>query len=74
MDIAEADKEHEYIVRDIASGGASEAQLAAEVKSLSKEEREELLSKASLPVHITPDHALAMKASHGISYGSSGGK
>lgn len=49
-------------VRHVASAGASKAQLAAEVKSLSKEEREELVSKASLPVYIPPDHALAMKA------------
>ena len=32
------------------------------MRSLSKEEREELLGKAGLPIEIPTDHALAMKA------------
>lgn len=48
--------------RSMASVGDSSAQLAAEVRSLSTEEREQLLSQAQLPIHIPPDHALALKA------------
>ncbi len=49
-------------VRDLASGGESSCQLAAEVSLLTKTERELLLGQASLPITITADHALAMKA------------
>lgn len=49
-------------VRSITSGGDVASQLASEVKSLSKEEREELLREAQLPVVIPTDHALAIKA------------
>ena len=49
-------------VRDITSGGDSTAQLKAEIQSLSKEQREELLAQAKLPLLIPTDHALAMKA------------
>lgn len=49
-------------VRSIESAGDSSAQLASEIKSLSKEEREQLLSEAQLPIYIPPDHALALKS------------
>ena len=53
-------------VRQIASGGDSTTQFAAEIKSLSKTEREDLLKQAHLPVIIPADHALAIKADLGI--------
>ena len=49
-------------VRNIASGGESSAQLKAEIRSLTTEQREELLQRAQLPVVIPTDHALAVKA------------
>ncbi len=49
-------------VREVASGGDSTSQLAAEVNYLSKSQREELLPQVQLPVVIPADHALAMKA------------
>ena len=49
-------------VRDFASGGDSTMQLAAEIQSLTKSEREDLLQQARLPIVIPADHALAMKA------------
>ena len=49
-------------IRNIASGGESSAQLKAEIRSLTMEQREELLQQAQLPVVIPTDHALAMKA------------
>lgn len=55
-------------VRSFTSGGDTRAQIAAEVKSLSKVEREELLQKAQLPVYIPTEHALAMKADLGITW------
>ena len=53
-------------VRSIASGGDSTVQLQAEIKSLTKEERDELLYQAQLPIVIPSDHALAMKADLGL--------
>ena len=53
-------------VRSITSGGDNSAQLASEIKALSKAEREELLLEAQLPVVIPMDQALAMKADLGI--------
>ena len=53
-------------MRQIASGGDTSAQFAAEVKSLSQVEREDLLQQAQLPVVIPADHALVMKADLGI--------
>ena len=53
-------------IREITSGGNSSSQLAAEIKHLSKAEREDLLREASLPIIIPPNHALAMKADLGI--------
>ncbi len=47
-------------IRSIASGGDPLIQLEAEVKSLTKEERDELLCQAQLPVFIHTEHALAM--------------
>ena len=49
-------------VRSVLSGGDSRAQFQAEIKSLSNEERKELLGQVGLPVIIPTDHALAMKA------------
>ncbi len=48
-------------VREFTSGGDSHVQLAAEIQSLTKSEREDLLQQARLPVVIPADHALAMK-------------
>ena len=44
------------------SGGEVSVQMRAELRALNKEEREELLGEANLPVQIPPDHALAIKA------------
>ena len=49
-------------VRSITSGGDTTVQMAAELKGLSKEERDSLLNEAQLPIVIPTDHALAMKA------------
>jgi hypothetical protein len=53
-------------VRAITSGGDVQAQLAAELKCLTKAQREELLQEAQLPVVIPTNHALAIKADLGI--------
>ena len=46
------------------SGGDSNSQLNHEVTHLTREAREAVLGKASLPiqVHVPVDHALAMKS------------
>ena len=49
-------------LRNSISGGDSLLQLRTELRALSKEEREEVLEGANLPVVIPTDHALAMKA------------
>ncbi len=49
-------------IRSIASGGDNHIQLETEVKALTKEERDELLHQAQLPVVIPTEHVLAMKA------------
>jgi hypothetical protein len=49
-------------LRSSISGGDSSVQFRSEIKALSKEEREAVLQEAQLPLHIPPDHALAMKA------------
>lgn len=48
-------------VRDLTSGGDISSQLAAEVKSMTRAERESLLGKANLPITVSPDHALAIR-------------
>ena len=53
-------------VRSITSGGEALVQLASEIKSLNKEDREGLLLEAQLPIVIPVDHALSMKADLGI--------
>ena len=53
-------------IRSFTSGGDSSAQLQAEIKSLTKEQREELLQGIHLPVVIPTEQALAMKADLGI--------
>lgn len=53
-------------VRSITSGGDSVVQLASEVKTLTKAEREELILEVKLPILIPTDQALAMKADLGI--------
>ena len=49
-------------LRTAISGGDVVTQLRSELRCLSKEERQELLQSAGLPVVIPPDHALALKA------------
>lgn len=49
-------------IRELTSGGDASVQLQAVVRSLSKEQREELLGKAGLLIEIPTDQALAMKA------------
>ena len=52
-------------LRTAISGGESPdivTQLRSEIRCLSKEDRQELLQSAGLPVVIPPDHALATKA------------
>ena len=49
-------------VRSITSAGDSSAQLAAEVKALSREDREKILGDIRLPILIPADFALALKA------------
>ena len=49
-------------VREIASCGDSTSQLSAEVKALSKTERQDLLQQAQLPISVPASDALAMKA------------
>ena len=44
------------------SGGASIIQLQSEMRCLSKEERQEVLKNANLPIVIPTEHVLAMKA------------
>ena len=53
-------------VRYITSGGDNMVQLASEIQSLTKAEREELLHNAQLPIIIPTSQALAMKADLGI--------
>lgn len=55
-------------VRHIVSGGDTSEQFAAELKALSKSEREDIIESAQLPVVIPTDHSLAMKADLGISW------
>ena len=49
-------------VRSISSGSESSAQLAAEVRALSREEREKLLPDVKPPIHIPADYVLTIKA------------
>ena len=49
-------------IREAVSGGDAIVQFQSEVRCLSREERQQLLQKADLPVVIPTDHALAMKA------------
>ena len=49
-------------IREAVSGGNSTTQFQSEIRCLSREERQQLLHKADLPVVIPTDHALAMKA------------
>ena len=49
-------------LRTSLSGGDTSAQLQSEIRALFKEERQEVLKEAHLPIEIPPDHALAMKA------------
>jgi len=56
-------------VRESISGNDSTFQLAAEVNHLTREQREELLQQAQLPLVIPPNHALALKANLSIPWG-----
>ncbi len=52
-------------IRTAISGGSGEdtvTQLRSDIRCLSKEERQELLRSAGLPIVIPSDHALALKA------------
>ena len=49
-------------MRDTISGGSSMVQLQAEINCLDKEERQEILKEANLPVTIPANHVLTMKA------------
>jgi hypothetical protein len=51
-------------VGEVISGGSPAEKMDAEVKSLPKDRREELLREASLPLVIPADHGLAMKTTH----------
>ncbi len=53
-------------VRQIASGGDSSEQFAAELQAISKSEREDIIQSAQLSVVVPVDHSLAMKADLGI--------
>ena len=55
-------------IREAVSGGDAIVQLQSEVRCLSREERQQLLQKADLPVVIPTDHALAMKADLSLSW------
>ena len=48
--------------RESISGGASVVQLQSEIRCLSKEDRQEILKGANLPIIIPTEHVLAMKA------------
>ena len=45
----------------VVSGGDTSSQLKAEMKSLSDDQRKELLGQIGLPIVIPIDHALAIK-------------
>lgn len=49
-------------LRTTISGGDTSVQLKDEIRALSREEREDVLKEAQLPIIIPPDHALAIKA------------
>lgn len=55
-------------MRAIASGGETEAvsQLSAELRALSKAERQQLLNEAQLPIVIPLEHSLAIKTDLGL--------
>ena len=53
-------------VREGASGNDSSFQFTAVVNYLSREQREQLLQQAQLPLAIPADHALALKANLSI--------
>lgn len=48
--------------RENISGGASIVQLQSEIRCLPKEDRQEILKGANLPITIPTEHVLAMKA------------
>ena len=49
-------------VREHVSGGTSLEQMESEIRCLSKQERQQVLKGASLPIEIPAEHVLAMKA------------
>lgn len=54
------------LVRGMVSCGDSSSQLQAELRTLSKAEREEILTKAGLSLEIPAEQGLAMKADLGL--------
>ena len=49
-------------VRNTVSGGSSLVQLQSEIRCLTKEEGQDILKDANLPITIPANHVLAMKA------------
>ncbi len=56
-------------LRTSITGGDTGVQLKSELRALTKEQREEVLQSAGLPIQIPPDHALAMKAGLALPWG-----
>lgn len=54
------------------SGGDSSVQMQSELKSLTQQEREEVLADAHLPIVLPVDHSLAMKADLVLTWGKLG--
>lgn len=55
-------------IRDAVSGGEAVTQLQSEIRCLSKDERQQLLGEAGLPVVIPTEQALAIKADLALSW------
>ena len=53
-------------IRASISGGDSCAQLQSELRCLTREERQQVLKEANLPIVVPPDHALGIKAETGL--------
>lgn len=49
-------------LRDSISGGDGATQMQSEIRALTREEREAVLREANLPIVVSPDKALAIKA------------
>ena len=49
-------------LRDVVSKGDSATQLQGEMKALTADERQQLMTEANFSIDIPPEHGLAMKA------------